>query len=268
MLLEIDGFRVLIDPVWEKRASPRQWFGPRRFFPPTLELKHLPKLDAVLISHDHYDHMGEQTLRQLAGLQCAKDAQWITALGVGALLRAWGVVDARIVELDWMDEVYVSQTSGADLTITSVPSRHFSGRSLFRRFETLWGSYVLKGATHRVYFGADTGEWEGFAEIADAFGPFDLTMLEIGAYNELWRDIHLGPDKAARAFQEMGRSGLLMPIHWGLFDLALHGWRQPIERLRQLAEDLGIALWSPQPGRPTEVIRGNPLLDLWWQENP
>ncbi len=268
MLLEIDGLRVLIDPVWEKRASPRQWFGPRRFFPPTLELRDLPKLDAILVSHDHYDHMGEETLRRLAGLRCAEDAQWITALGVGSLLREWGVSAERTVELDWMSQVLIRKANGPELTVTSVPARHFSGRSLLHRFETLWGAYVLKGSTHTVYFGADTGWWDGLAEIAEVFGPFDLTMLEIGAYNELWKDIHLGPDNAARAFQDMGQSGLLMPIHWGLFDLALHGWRQPIERLSQVAEEQGIALWSPEPGRPTEVIAGEALLDLWWQKGP
>ena len=268
LLLEIDGFRVLIDPVWEERASPRQWFGPRRFFPPTMKLEELPKLDAVLVSHDHYDHMGEQTIRQLARLQCAESAAWITALGVGTLLREWGVTPEQIFELDWIDQASICKVNGTELLVTSVPARHFSGRSLLHRFETLWGAYVLKGPSHTIYFGADTGWWEGFVEIAESFGPFDLTMLEIGAYNELWKEIHLGPENAARAFQAMGQYGLLMPIHWGLFDLALHGWRQPIERLHEVAEELGIGLWSPKPGYPTEVIPKQPLLDLWWQENP
>ena len=267
MLVELDGFRVLIDPIWEKRASPRQWFGPRRFFSPPLELEDLPPLDAILISHDHYDHMGEETLRRLARLRCAQRAQWITAVGVGGLLRAWGVVPDQISELDWMDKTLIRNAYGAELGVTSVPARHFSGRSLLRRFRTLWGSYVLKGTTHTVYFGADTGWWEGFSEIAKNFGPFDLTMLEIGAYNELWKDIHLGPENAARAFQTMGKDGLLMPIHWGLFDLALHGWTQPISQLRQISQKTGIPLWSPEPGRPTEVVAGKPLLDLWWEKN-
>ncbi len=268
MLVEIDGVRLLIDPVWEQRASPRQWFGPRRFFPPTIALTELPELDAVLISHDHYDHMGEQTLRDLVRLPCVAKAKWITALGVGSLLREWGVKPGGIVELDWMSEALVSGKLGAELRITSVPARHFSGRSLLHRFETLWGAYVLKGKGHTVYFGADTGWWDGFKQIAAAFGPFDLTMLEIGAYNELWKEIHLGPDNALLAFREMGAKGLLMPIHWGLFDLALHAWRQPIERLTGIAEETGTALWSPEPGRPTDVITGQPLLDRWWEKQP
>lgn len=263
-LIEIDGVCILIDPVWEERASPRQWFGPRRFFEPTIRLEDLPRLDAILISHDHYDHMGESTLRKLANLPSASAAQWITALGVGALLRTWGVAADQIKELNWLQSANLKGSSGAGLSITSVPARHFSGRSLFNRFETLWGAYVLKGSKHTIYFGADTGWWEGFRQIAQRFGPFDLTMLEIGAYNELWKDIHLGPDNAARAFQEMGAQGLFMPIHWGLFDLALHSWRQPIERLEQIASELGISLWSPRPGKPTEVVRNVSLLDRWW----
>ena len=268
MLVEVDGFRVLIDPVWEERASPRQWFGPRRFFPPTIALDDLPHLDAVLISHDHYDHMGEKTLQSLARLSCTVDAQWITVLGVGSLLKTWGVAAERIVELDWMSTTDLTGVMGEKLRVTCVPARHFSGRSLLHRFETLWGAYVLKGPRHTLYFGADTGWWDGFEQIATEFGPFDLTMLEIGAYNELWKHIHLGPDNAARAFRAMGNQGLLMPIHWGLFDLALHGWKQPIERMREIAEQTGLALWSPQPGAPTDVVAGQPLLDLWWEDNP
>ena len=268
MLLEIDGVRLLVDPVWEKRASPRQWFGPRRFFSPTIALEDLPSLDGILTSHDHYDHMGEQTIRTLAGLDCAAKAQWITALGVGSLLQTWGVAPEHVVELDWMEETAVKGDRGAELLVTALPARHFSGRSLFHRFETLWGSYVLKGARHRLYFGADSGWWEGFAQIAARFGPFDLTMLEIGAFNELWKDIHLGPDNAAKAFLTMRQKGLLMPIHWGLFDLALHAWKQPIERMIQVAQEARIALWSPEPGLPTEVLAGKPLLDPWWQRTP
>lgn len=268
MLIEIDGARILIDPIWEERASPRQWFGPRRFFPPTLALEDLPRLDAVLISHDHYDHMGEMTIRKLAQLACTKNARWVTALGVGELLQTWGVTAGSVTELDWTEEILVDTASRTPCKITSVPARHFSGRSLLHRFETLWGAYVLQGSSHALYFGADTGWWEGFPEIAAKFGPFTLTMLEIGAYNELWKDIHLGPDGAARAFQAMGGKGLLMPIHWGLFDLALHGWKQPIERLRAIAKEAGLPLWSPTPGMPTEVVAEQALEATWWQDHP
>lgn len=268
MLVEIDGLRILIDPVWEERASPQQWFGPKRFFAPTLRLEELPPLDAVLLSHDHYDHLGETTIRALAKLPCTQGATWVMPLGVGALLQAWCVPEARIVELNWMQTVEIKAAEGRDVVeITAVPARHFSGRSLFNRFTTLWGSFALKGPAHAVYYGADTGWWDGFRAIAERFGPFDMTMLEIGAYNELWKDIHLGPDNAMRAFQEMGGGGLLMPIHWGLFDLALHGWKQPIERLGELAAEQGVALWSPEPGRPTEVVKGEAVQSAWWHKD-
>ena len=136
---------------------------------------------------------------------------------------------------------------------------------MFNRFGTLWSSFALKGPGHNVYYGADSGWWPGFAEIGAEYGPFDLTMLEIGAYNELWKDIHMGPEGAARAFEDMGGKGLLMPIHWGLFDLALHGWRQPIEEMLQIAEEKGIALWFPTPGMPTEIVKGEEHRAEWWR---
>ena len=262
LLLEIDGVRVLIDPVWEERASPMRWAGPKRFFAAPLQLEDLPEVDVVLVSHDHYDHLGEVTIRRLVRLESMQRARWVTSLGVGEVLRRFGVDGARISELDWTQSVTVAE--GA-LEITAVPARHFSGRGMFNRFETLWSAFVLKGAEHKVYFGADSGWWEGFAEIGAAYGPFDLTMLEIGAYHELWGSIHLGPEGAARAFAALGGKGLMMPIHWGLFDLALHAWRQPMERLLEIAGKRGIRLWAPEPGRPTEVVRGVEVRSDWWR---
>jgi L-ascorbate metabolism protein UlaG (beta-lactamase superfamily) len=262
LLVEIDGANVLIDPVWDERASPMRWIGPKRFFAAPLALERLPRIDVVLVSHDHYDHLGEETIRRLARMDAMKDVRWVTSLGVGAILQRFGVTAGRISELDWTGSVTVA---GGALEITAVPSRHFSGRKMSNRFETLWSAFVLKGTSHKVYYGADSGWWDGFAEIGAAYGPFDLTMLEIGAYHELWGDIHLGPEGAARAFAALGGEGLMMPIHWGLFDLALHGWRQPIERLLELAEEKGIRLWTPEPGRPTEVVRGSEVRSEWWR---
>jgi L-ascorbate metabolism protein UlaG (beta-lactamase superfamily) len=257
MLVEIDGMRVLVDPVWDERAAPITWAGPRRFFAPPLSLEELPRVDVVLLSHDHYDHLGAQTIPRLVRLENLQAARWVAPLGVGALLERLGVKRAGITELDWTQGIRV----GA-LEITALPARHFSGRSLFGRFETLWASFVLAGPRHRVYYGADSGEWEGFAEIGREYGPFDLTMLEIGAFDPLWADIHMGPDGAVRMFTAMGGAGLLMPIHWGLFNLALHAWRQPIERI--FAAD-GVKLWAPQPGLPTEVTPGVELRSEWWR---
>jgi len=273
-LVEIDGVRILLDPVWDRRASPFSWIGPARFFAPPMALEELPALDAVLVSHDHYDHLGAATVRRLARLQ--PRARFLTSLGVGGILRRFGVRSRRITEMDWTDTAYIEGEQGAVCEITSLPSRHFSGRSLWNRFETLWASFVLRGAPagkqaqhgrrHVVYYGGDSGWWEGFAEIGQAHGPFDLTLLEIGAFNELWRQIHLGPDGAVRAFRALGTAGLLMPVHWGLFDLALHSWRYPMERLLELAAAQNdIKLWAPEPGVPSEVVPGTELRSDWWR---
>jgi len=256
-IVEIDGVRILIDPVWDERASPTSWTGPKRFFAAPLALEDLPAIDAVIVSHDHYDHLGEKTIRTLAGSGAVEKARWITPLGVGALLGKFGLAASRCVELNWMDTTMVGAVE-----VTALPARHFSGRSLFNRFETLWASFVLGGPQHRLYYGADSGEWEGFGEIGEQFGPFDLTMLEIGASNPLWADIHMGPEGALRSFRAMGGGGLLMPVHWGLFDLALHYWTQPIEMIWR---EEGLKLWSPTPGVPSDVVKGEELRSEWWR---
>ena len=272
MLIEIDGVRVLVDPVWEERASPSQWFGPKRFFAPPLALEELPSIDVVLVSHDHYDHMGGETIRRLSRLNATAKARWVTSVGVGKRLRGFGVQEGRISELDWTQSVETAggtlRDLGPGLKITAWPSRHFSGRGIFDRFTTLWGSFVLEGPQHRVYFGSDSGYWDGFAEIAAQYEGFDLTMLEVGAFHPLWKAIHMGPDGAVQAYASMGgveKAGLLMPIHWGLFNLALHAWREPMERIMELAEGGGIRLWSPEPGVPTDVERGKEVVSAWWK---
>jgi L-ascorbate metabolism protein UlaG (beta-lactamase superfamily) len=256
-ILEIDSIRLLIDPVWDERASPTTWSGPKRFFPAPLALHQIPEVDAVLISHDHYDHLGAATVGAMASLAAFRKAQWIVPLGVGALLQKLGVPAASCRELNWMDSAHVGP-----VRIAALPARHFSGRSLFNRFETLWASYAIQGPQHNVYFGADSGEWPGFSEIGAQFGPFDLTMLEIGASDPLWADIHMGPEGAVRSFQALGGQGLMMPIHWGLFDLALHHWTQPIRKIWDIQD---LKLWSPAPGTPSEVIAGQELRSEWWQ---
>ena len=256
-IVEIDGVTVLIDPVWDERAAPVRWAGPKRFFPPTLSLQELPPIDMILLSHDHYDHLGEGTIRRLAQMETMRQVRWIAPLGVGAILASFGVNPSQCTELDWTEQAQVGT-----LTITALPARHFSGRSLFNRNRTLWASFALTGPQHRVYYGADSGEWPGFSEIGASLGPFDLTMLEIGASDPLWIDIHMGPEGAVRSFRAMGSHGLLMPIHWGLFDLALHAWQQPIESV--VAVD-GLKLFSPTPGTPTEVVPGQEVRSDWWR---
>jgi L-ascorbate metabolism protein UlaG (beta-lactamase superfamily) len=256
LLIEIDGKRFLTDPVWSKRCSFTQYMGPERFFKAPLPLDQLPQLDGIIISHDHYDHFDEATIRTLA----PKNIPFYTSLGVGQYLKKWGVADHLITEMDWGDTAQV----GTDLTITTTPTRHFSGRGIGNRNETLWSAFVIKGHTHNIFFGADSGWFNGFADIGEAYGPFDLTMLEIGAYGKNWPDIHMGPLSAVNAHLAL-KSKQMMPIHWGTFNLALHAWYEPIDILLELAAKENLTLFVPEPGKPTEVT-GENFNSEWWEK--
>ncbi|WP_457417573.1 MBL fold metallo-hydrolase [Roseateles sp. P5_E7] len=257
VLIEIDGLRVLTDPVWGKRASPSQLAGPKRFQPVPLALKALPKLDAVVISHDHYDHLDIGTIKELVKLQ---GVPFITSLGVGAHLQAWGVPPERIVELDWWEHW---QAPGAELRIHAAPSQHFSGRSLTDRNATLWSSIVIETPKHRVFFSGDTGLTSEYTAIRERFGPFDLVMLEVGAFHPSWGDIHLGPENALKALQYLG-GGAFLPVHWGTFSLALHDWDQPAETLLELGPKQGAQLLMPRLGEAVEPGHGEAVTP-WWR---
>jgi L-ascorbate metabolism protein UlaG (beta-lactamase superfamily) len=244
LIIEIDGIRILTDPVWGPRASFSSFIGPKRFFPAPLPLDQLPHLDAIILSHDHYDHLDYPTIKKLAGTA----TPIYCSLGVGAIINKWGVNKDRITEMDWTDKVMI----GDDCSLTAMPARHFSGRGLTHRNETLWSSFVIKGSKHNIFFGADSGWFPGFKDIGDAYGPFDLTMLEIGAYGEGWPDIHMGPEKAADAHLAL-RGKVMMPIHWGTFNLSLHAWKEPVIKLLEFARQKNITLFLPKPGVPTEV---------------
>ncbi len=254
MLLELDGRRILTDPVFGLRASPSRLAGPRRFHPTPVRLEELPPLDAVLVSHDHYDHLCHGTIRALASL----DVPFVTSLGVGAHLEAWGVPPARITELDWWEEATVS-----GLVFAATPARHFSGRGPLDRNRTSWSSWVVRGARERLFFSGDTGLTRHFEAIRERYAPFDLVMLEVGAFHPSWGDIHLGPDNAAIAHRYLG-GGPLLPVHWGTFQLALHAWSEPAERLLALAAANEIPLLTPRLGAPLEPARP-PAPDPWWR---
>ncbi|MET3981384.1 L-ascorbate metabolism protein UlaG (beta-lactamase superfamily) [Mucilaginibacter sp. UYP25] len=253
LLIEVDGIRILTDPVWSQRVSFSQAFGPKRFFQPPIALEDLPPLDVVIVSHDHYDHLDKATIKFFAG----KPIRFITPIGVCKYLEDWGILKNYIHEVDWGDSVMIG-----DCNITATPSRHFSGRGIINRNETLWASWVIKGPQHNIFFGADSGWFPGFAEIGEAFGPFDLTMLEIGAYGTNWPDIHMGPDNATNAHLAL-KGKLMMPLHWATFNLAPHAWFEPGERLVKFGEEKNINLFIPQPGKPTEVK--GPYNSEWWK---
>lgn len=258
LVVELDGRRVLVDPVWGERASPFSWVGPQRFYPSPLPLDRLPPVDAVVISHDHFDHLDRSTIRAMRGWQTT----FVVPLGVGAHLASWGVPEDRIVELDWWE-----RTRLGDLEIVATPARHASGRSpLGPRDGTLWAGFALLGPAHRVYYSGDTGFFPGLADIGARLGPFDLAMIEAGAYGRAWPDWHLGPEQAVRASQ-LVRAGVLLPVHWGLFNLAYHGWTEPAERALAAAAEAGVTVALPRPGEALEpaVL---PATARWWPHLP
>jgi len=257
LLLEQDGHRVLIDPVWGARASPLTFLGPARFFASPLPLVQLPALDAVVISHDHYDHLDLPTVKALR----ARGLRWVVPLGVGAHLAAWGIPESEIIELDW----WQATTLGA-LTITATPARHFSGRALTDANRTLWAGWAFSTERHRVFYSGDTAMHPEFTQIGERLGPFDLTMIEAGAYSAMWADVHLGPEQAVAA-HTMVRGDVLLPVHWGLFNLALHGWTEPIERVREAAARAGVRLATPRPGEMIEPATFAPS-PPWWPAVP
>ena len=255
-LVEIDGYRVLTDPVWSRRCSPSRTVGPQRLHPAPLELNALPELDAIVISHAHYDHLDMSTVKVLARTQ---RAPFVVPLGVGAHLRAWGIPSDRIIELDWNADTRIG-----DLRLVCTPARHFSGRFLSRN-NTLWASWAILGPEHRAFFGGDSGYGRGFAEIGSEHGPFDLTLLPIGAYNKSWPDIHMDPEEAVAVHRELsGDAGLMVPIHWATFRLAPHPWAEPAERLLAAAAWAGVTVAVPRPGgRVIPAVRTE--LETWWR---
>ncbi|MEM9730779.1 MAG: MBL fold metallo-hydrolase [Myxococcota bacterium] len=257
MLIEVDGKKVLTDPVWGPSPSPVTWAGPRRWYAPPIELDALPPVDAVLISHDHYDHLDYPTFEVIRDW----DTLFFVPLGVGAHLAYWGVPEDRIVELDWWD-----RRDLAGLTIVCAPARHASGRGVFDQNATLWAGWALIGPEHRVFFSGDTGLFDGMKEIGEKLGPFDVTMLEVGAYNAAWPDWHLGPEQAVLAHQWL-QGEVMMPVHWGLFDLAAHGWTEPAERTLVSAREAGVTTAFPRPGESFEPTE-RPLVGRWWPAVP
>ncbi len=264
VLLEIDGVRLLTDPVWGERASPFAFAGPKRFHRPPLGLSELPDVDAVLLSHDHYDHLCADTVRRLArGASRGFSGRFVTALGVGARLEELGVLPSNIVELDWGEGTRVAGRGGAVVDVVSAPARHFSGRGVLDRDTTLWTSFVVQGERHNVFFSGDTGPTPAHKDIGASLGPFDVALFEIGAWDKSWADIHLGPAAAFDAFVDVNARAFL-PVHWATFDLGLHAWEQPGEELFTRAGREGAPLWTPRLGEPQEAHA--PTTSPWWRD--
>ena len=258
MLLKLQGQFWLTDPVFSERASPFTFMGPKRFHAPPLSIDELPPITGVVLSHDHYDHLDYDAIQKLA----PKVAHFVTPLGVGDRLMGWGVPAAKVQQFDWWQG-----TTIAGVKLVATPAQHFSGRSLSDGNRTLWASWVIEAGqgadATRIFFSGDTGYFDGFKAIGERFGPFDLTLIETGAYDAQWPDVHMQPEESLQAHLDVkGRH--MMPIHNGTFDLALHAWTDPFDRITALAEKAGVPLVAPVMGERLD-IRQPALSKQWWK---
>ncbi len=253
LMIHIDGFKILTDPVFQKRVSVA---GPTRYNGKApLDISALPDVDVVIISHNHYDHLNKYSVRILKD----KTGLFIVPSGLGNTLERWGVETEKIVELDWWDEFFYNDS----LMIAATPAQHFSGRGLFDRNKTLWASWVISGPQHKVYFSGDSGYFDGFREIGEKYGPFDMTFLECGAYDDKWKQVHMFPEQTVQAHMDL-KGKVLHPVHWGTFNLALHAWYDPMIRLAKAAEGKGIQYVTPETGG--SVIYGSSIrTEKWWE---
>lgn len=254
LMIQIDGKIILTDPVFSERTSPVQWAGPKRFHPVPLSANDLPEVEAVIISHNHYDHLDHGSIKTLK----EKVKHFVVPLGIGQALLDWGVDKDKITELDWWDNI---QLDGIELVAT--PAQHFSGRGLFDRDETLWASWVIRNKDHSLYFSGDTGYFEGFKEIGEKYGPFDYAFMECGAYNQIWRDIHMMPEDTMQAFKDV-QGKVLIPVHNGTFDLSTHAWFDPFLQIEKLAVENNVQLMTPVMG---EIIdkQQSFINYAWWE---
>jgi len=255
LLMKLDDQFFLTDPVFSERASPFSFAGPKRFHAPPLGIAELPPIAAVILSHDHYDHLDHDAIRQLApGV-----GVFVTPLGVGDRLIAWGVPAHKVRQLDWWQSTRV-----AGVELTAAPAQHFSGRSLSDGNRTLWCSWAIHSRDARVFFSGDSGYFDGFARIGERLGPFDLSLMETGAYNEQWPLVHMHPEQSLQAHLDV-RARVMLPIHNGTFDLAMHSWTDPFERISELAAAQGVPLATPQIGERLD-IRAPGATGAWWRE--
>ncbi len=253
--IELEGKRLFCDPVWSQNLSPVGFWGPKRFFKNPLNKNKIPHLDGVLISHDHMDHLDKNIVKYLS----QKGVPFYVPIGVDHILKSWKVPENQIFATDWHDSILI----GDSIKLTSLPVVHFSGRGIFDRNKSQWTSWVVEGKKEKIYFGGDSGYHEGFKEIGERYGPFDMTFLEIGAYDKNWDKIHLGPELAVRAHIDL-QGNILLPIHWGAYDLAVHSWKEPVERLIKEAQKKRVNIALPKPG---QVLSENNFMinSRWWE---
>ena len=255
LLVNIKNIIVLIDPVFSKAASPVS-FIVERFQPPVLELKDLPRIDYILISHDHYDHLDMETVIYFK----EKDVKFIAPLGVTSHLKSWGVHESKLFETDWWGKLEFE-----GITFVCTPAKHFSGRlGTINIFKTLWASWIVKTESNSFFFSGDSGYDIHYKQIGDSYGPFDLAFIDSGQYNERWREVHNMPEEAAQAVLDL-KGKAMVPIHWGMFDLAMHDWFEPVEESEKYAEKYGSKLMTPKLGQLVSTESQN-VFEKWWKD--
>ncbi len=257
-LLQIDGNNILVDPVFSERSSPVQYAGTKAFAGTSIySVKDLPNIDYVILTHDHYDHLDYGSIKQLRN----KPLKYFVPLGVGSHLEYWGINADKIIELDLQEVAMINDK----VKLTATPARHFSGRG-FTRNKSLWCSYVLETAAHKIFIGGDSGYGEHFKQIGDQYGPFDIVILECGQYNAYWPYIHMMPEETAQAAVDL-KGKVLFPVHWGKFKLSMHPWNEPAIRVVKEAEKLNLRVTTPMIGEPIILDESYPN-KTWWIDNP
>lgn len=253
VLMKLNGQWILTDPVFSERASPVQWMGPKRFHQPPVALNDLPFIDVVLISHDHYDHLDKTAVRALAN----KVGRFLVPLEVGKLMQKWGIARDKIDEFAWWQSTRIG-----NVQFIFTPTQHFSGRGINDRNTTLWGSWVMRSPDKSVFFSGDSGYFSGFKQIGDCYGPFDLTLIETGAYSSLWSEVHMFPRESLQAHLDL-QGKVMMPIHNSTFDLSLHRWFEPLEQITKLARALKVNITTPMIGQRMVIDQPVPV-EKWW----
>ncbi|MCB1178447.1 MAG: MBL fold metallo-hydrolase [Leptospiraceae bacterium] len=253
-IVNFEGKILLFDPVFSGSASPFS-FMVKRFQDAVIKLEELPEVDYIIISHDHYDHLDMETIKFFKD----KKTKFVTPLGVTSHIKDWGIEKERLFELDWWQNIQLGDTE-----LILAPAQHFSGRRGFQGNKTLWGSWIVKGKDKSLYFSGDSGYDTHFKEIGDKYGPFDLTFIENGQYNEMWREVHVLPEETAKAFLDL-KGKQLVPVHWGMFDLSLHNWYEPVEELEKFAKKENIDLLTPRFGEMVKTDEPN-IFKRWWKE--
>lgn len=256
VLMRLHDAFWLTDPMFSDRSSPIPFAGPKRFHAPPISIDELPPIKGVIISHDHYDHLDHDSIMRLAG----KTEYFLTPLGVGDILIGWGVPAAKVRQLDWWQDMEIG-----GVRLVATPARHFSGRGLFNKNQTQWASWVILAPAQRMFFSGDSGYFDGFKQIGEKYGPFDLTLLETGAYNANWPNVHMHPKESIQAHIDLGGRHLL-PIHNGTFDLSMHSWHEPFDMIVALGNAHGIPVITPVMGEP--VSMHDTMGDRhWWEES-